>query len=331
MLESRDLSALRTSARLTIKINRFEIATGALVAIVIGIAALVVRAQLESVGVGQDCLLRWMTSLTTAADCDARVQAWAVLNEGSAGKVMASMAALPLIVGLLAGVPIVGRELESGTAAFAWALVGSRWRWLGRQTAPIVILVVVVSTTAAIPAALLADTRSASGVWSSTFADADLFGVPVVARTVAATAVGILCGAMLGRMLPALIISFVLAGAITLGLGAVEPLVVHATYNQLNVGCPGCVADFITSNPDIDVRFVTKDDQVLSLETAVATAPPGTTDLITWVQDHYRMVTFGVKGTKTVEWQIVQTAILMIVCGACFGASMLVVHRRSPR
>ena len=39
----------------------------------------------------------------------------------------------PLVAGLLAGGPIVARELESGTARLAWSLGPSRLRWLAHE------------------------------------------------------------------------------------------------------------------------------------------------------------------------------------------------------
>jgi hypothetical protein len=52
-------------------------------------------------------------------------------------KLFMAMKILPFGVGLLAGVPIVARELEMRTAQTAWSLNGSRLRWLIRQVAPI--------------------------------------------------------------------------------------------------------------------------------------------------------------------------------------------------
>ena len=331
MSDARRLAGLVTSARLTVKVNRFELGTGVVVALAAGLAALFVRSQLEAVGATEDCLLRWVASLTTTVDCSAQVQVWSNVNETGAGKVMAAMLLVPWVVGVLAGVPLVARELESGTAAVAWALAGSRRRWLVRQAAPILLLVIVVTSAAAIPAALLAETRSAGGVWSSTFADADLFGLPVVARAIAAIAIGLACGALIGRILPALIVSLAIAALVVSSIGTIEQSVVHSAYNETSIGGPGDVASFIAANPDIDVRFVTTGERVLSLDAALASVPAGVPDAMSWLQDHYQFVTLGVRSTKTIEWQLIESAILVVLSAGFGGLALAVVGRRSPR
>ena len=52
-------------------------------------------------------------------------------------------AVFPVVAGLLAGGPIVARELESGTARLAWSLGPSRLRWFVQRAVPILASVLV--------------------------------------------------------------------------------------------------------------------------------------------------------------------------------------------
>jgi hypothetical protein len=235
-----------------------------------------------------------------------------------------------MLVGTGSGVPLVAREVEAGTAAMAWSLWPSRRRWLARQALPTFAFVLVVALWIGIAAWLLADTRSAGGTWSSMFADADLFGLPVVAGAVAATAIGVATGAIIGRILPALILSVLLVGACLAAIAATQPLIVHATLDQTNVGSAAAVATLLRDNPDFDIRLVTPDDEILSLEDARSRAPAGT-DPDDWTAQTYRPVALGVKASKTGEWQVVESVLLLVVAGVAYIGAGEVVHRRSPR
>ena len=59
------------------------------------------------------------------AACAAKQEAFYDLD-GKAGLVLVFAVFLPLLAGLPLGVPLVARELESGTASLAWTLSRSR-------------------------------------------------------------------------------------------------------------------------------------------------------------------------------------------------------------
>jgi hypothetical protein len=113
-------------------------------------------------------------------------------------------------VGLLGG--IVARELEARTAQTAWSLSGSRLRWLIGQVAPILVVLGVTVTFAALAAGLLEANRQAWGEF--TFHYLEEYGPLIVFRAFCAFGIGLPIGGLLGRTLPA----FVLGAALSLAL-----------------------------------------------------------------------------------------------------------------
>ncbi len=195
-----------TSARIVLKHHRSEVGAAVILGLVAAVAALVISYRLNAIGVPAGCFERWLSGggAEGAGDCAGPVEAFATINEDEAGKLLAFMAVLPFIVGLLAGVSIVGRELEARTAQSAWALTPSRHRWLARQVGPILLVVTVAVALAAGAASMLETTREPW--YHSTFGDLMLHGWPVIGRALAALSVGLLVGAVVGRSLPALIV-----------------------------------------------------------------------------------------------------------------------------
>ena len=117
----------------------------------------------------------------------------------------ALLLAVPVLVGVFAGAPILARELETGTSRFAWTQGAGRIRWtVARLALPAVTL-----TAAAAAFSLLFDwfywPFFADGL-DSRFA-AQLFnltGVAFAAWTLAAFAIGALAGVLIRRAVAAM-------------------------------------------------------------------------------------------------------------------------------
>ena len=113
-----------TAARLLFKTHRFEALAVLAAAALLAVAALYVTSRLNGVGVETDCFRQRFSSGPSEASeaCSASVQVFGTINGDEAGKVMAGMALLPFIGGLLIGVPLVGRGVilpgESFTYTF---------------------------------------------------------------------------------------------------------------------------------------------------------------------------------------------------------------------
>ena len=149
---------------------------------------------------------------------------------------MTAMNVVPLVVGLLLGVGLVGREIEGGTAPTVWALAGSRRRWLLGRLVPILVILVALLAFIAIATELLAAARVPWQFGRPSFDDAGLHGPGVIARGVAAFGLALAVGAWSGRMLPTILISSLLA--LFLGIGGYFLLDTWVDANAHEIAVP---------------------------------------------------------------------------------------------
>lgn len=317
------------SARLTLKQHRFEVGAAVLAALVLGALALVVDYRLRAINVPAGCFDIWLSGggADGAGDCSGPVQAFAAINEEEAGKLLAAMAVLPFVIGLLAGVPIVGRELESRTVQTAWSLSGSRMRWLIRQLAPIAILVLVAVTFSALAASLLEATREPW--YHSGFRDLTLHGPPVVGRAVGALGLGLLLGAWLGRTLPAFIVGALVSLVLVVGVNTMS----YAWLDSQKTVIP----DVSNQNPgtwdgiEMGSLWLAPDGTEITDDAAFALVPSADPDPYAWLRAKgYRDVLVGVPKAVGMGWATYDVLISGLIGVASLGGAMVVVDRRRP-
>jgi hypothetical protein len=125
------------------------------------------------------------------------------------GEVSAALLlAVPVLVGVFAGAPILARELDSGTSRFAWTQGAGRVRWtIARLALPAVTL-----TAAAAAFSQLFDwfyrPFFVSGMDSRLAAQFfNLTGIDFAAWTLAAFAIGTVAGVLIRRPVPAMAVS----------------------------------------------------------------------------------------------------------------------------
>lgn len=199
------------TARLLFQTYRFEAVSVLIAAALLAGAGLYVSSRLDAaLGDRQDCLIQWQeTAGEVSGECGEVARDFYGINEAEAGKVMAAMAILPFVAGLLIGVPLVGREIEHRTTALAWSLKSSRSRWLLKRAVIAAVALGVVLAVPATTAEVLEGSRVPGVDPAGTFEDYGLRGPLTVFRGLAALGIGLLGGALIGRVLPALIVGFV--------------------------------------------------------------------------------------------------------------------------
>jgi ABC-type transport system involved in multi-copper enzyme maturation permease subunit len=111
---------------------------------------------------------------------------------------------LPAVLGAFVGAPLVARELEHGTHRFLWTQGITRRRWLGYMAGAALALAVVAGALYTLIAAVWLDITNK--VTDERFGQMyDFQGLMPVASGVFAVAVGIACGLIVRRTLPAMI------------------------------------------------------------------------------------------------------------------------------
>lgn len=317
------------SARLTLKQHRFEIAFALVAALAAGAVALWINARMLGVNLPAGCLDALFSGGGGGRQCEAPISELLDLNYDKAGKVFAAMAVLPFVTGLLAGVPLVGRELETRTAQTAWGLAASRRRWLGRQLWPIGVVLGVTVAFAAVAAWILEATRMSFAIYSYPWQNLGLFGPLVVARAFAALGVGLIAGAALGRTLPAFIVgavvSFALVGVtspLREGWAAAQPQVVFDQAAMNARGFDGVLTEQAWRLPD---------GRVLRQAEGMATVPAGIEDQYQWLNEQgYETVALGITGETARNWEPLEIAGFVLVSVALIAATVLIVDRRRP-
>lgn len=227
------------SAILTFRMHRFEVLITSGLVVLTAISAIVAYTHVTAANPPDECWIQnwdfeegWLRT----PECRAVVQAfWPVASQ--AGFVASPIAVLlPFVVGLLLGVPVVGREIEMRTATLAWSLSGDRRRWLLARLLPVLVLAGVGLVIAAV---LVAEMARAAHPWNyqgpgriPSLTEIGSEGAPLVGRGVMALGIAVLAGAVIGRTLPAFAVSAVLSFAF---LFAGVPVVQSVVGSQLAV------------------------------------------------------------------------------------------------
>jgi hypothetical protein len=119
-------------------------------------------------------------------------------------------------VGLFLGVPLVAREVETGTAHVAWTISASRVRWLVYRVAFAMLISIVFLGTLAVTTDVLAAAMRPDLDTSESFWFYGGRGPLLVGRGLLALGAGVLIGAMIGKQLPALLMAALALGSLTI-------------------------------------------------------------------------------------------------------------------
>lgn len=110
--------------------------------------------------------------------------------------------AAPFVLGTLLGAPIVASEIEHRTAGLAWSLAWSRPAWLVKRLVPAASFLILALLLIGIAGSLFENARFSTGFWRG-YSPWWL----LVARGVLTFALGVLAGTVVGRVLPAVLLT----------------------------------------------------------------------------------------------------------------------------
>ena len=128
-------------------------------------------------------------------------------GSGALGVIVQFSLAVPAILGMFLGAPAVAREVETGTAHFAWTQAVTRRRWLTVKAGW--LLLAALAWGGAVGALVTwwsgpQNTVAASQFNPGTF---DVQGIMPAAYSLFAMALGIAAGTLIRRVLPALVVT----------------------------------------------------------------------------------------------------------------------------
>jgi ABC-2 family transporter protein len=320
--------------RLAVRIQRFEVWSCVLIVAVVGITALIVRARLDGVGAPVECLTPWVFEgiVYDAARCDPLAKAFFQINQDEAEVVMTAMGLLPLVVGLVLGVGLVGREIEGGTAATVWALAGSRRRWLLGRLVPILVILVAVLAFAAIASDILAAARVPWQLGRPAFDDAGRHGPGVIARGLAAFGLALAIGARYGQMLPTILLSSLLALFLVAGGWGLRETWVEANAHEIAV--PFWFNGWYDGGEFVGyTSYLLPDGRLIENfqgSVDVLSLAPAGVDPEVWVAEEVRTIAHGVHSPDYPAWLVTEVAAFGAFGLAWLAATFVIVERRRP-
>jgi uncharacterized Tic20 family protein len=164
------------------------------------INGLLVRAAMHSLGLDSCHPL-------TASKCLTLLQTFQSEGyQGTANTFAGVLLALPGLIGVFVGGPLLARELETGTSRFAWTQGCGRLRWIISKLVPLAVLVTAGAAAVSLVTTWYTQTFVAAGMASvirpTLF---DVRGVDFAAWTLAAFAIATFAGLVIRRTVPAMV------------------------------------------------------------------------------------------------------------------------------
>lgn len=313
------------SARLTLKQHRFEISAVVVASLAVAVAGAWFKAQLLAVNVPKECFDAFGGPSDPSVVCGQLVQSFAAILTANSAWFDPAVGVLPLAAGVLVGVPIVAGELDSGTAQTAWSLSPARWNWLVRQMWPLVIVGGAAVAIAAVSASSLHETRMNSFP-PTIFAGLGFHGPLVVARALVAFGLGLLSGSILGRPLPAVIVSSSLCMAL-IAFAAI------GTREAWLRDQPGELINLSTEHPVLLLEqfFRSPDGVLLSEDDAYALMPVDVDDPEAWLSGAgYVRYARAITAENAAEWERLEIAGTTLLGLGLTGLTFPIVSRRRP-
>ena len=305
------------AARLTLRLGRFEIVTLGLMLVVTIIGSVLAAAHIAGLAPPVACFGPFMES--RPASCDDASRGFYDALSTFGGPLNMALVFLPFAAGLFLGVPIVGREIERGTTRLAWSLAPSRWRWYLARLLPALALVAVLSFLAGYAAdRMLAAAEPGLDV-EAAFEGFGLRGVVLASRAVFVFTIGVAVGAIVGRLLPAIIIT-----AIVAAVGIAGGTQVH---HRILAGEVVPVAQDAFRRGDLwmDTRFQLPDGSLVGWDHFTDSDPYDQFGV-----SRYPEFTMVVPGER---YRLVETREGLVLAAASLGALLIggfVVARRRP-
>ncbi len=317
-----------TAARLALRPHRFALVWVALLCIAAGGVALAMSVWLSRFSGPAECL---DLGIRYTQPCAGFAQGLEFDHEWAA-RVLAFLPVLPVVAGVVLGVPLVASEVEARTATLAWWLEPSRRRWLLTRTAVFGTVLALLLALPAIAGDVLERERIPRYDPATTvFLDYGSRGAVLVGRGIAIFSLAVLVGLVAGRVLPgliaaavaAVIVLAVLEGARWFALPVSEPVVAQADRYVLDV----------TGQQGIPNTFRDQHGTLYTVDQILALAPAriGTPTFNAWYDAQgFTQARYGVSGERLGIIEVRELIGLGLGTVTLVGAATWAVGSRRP-
>jgi hypothetical protein len=227
-----------------------------------------------------------------------------------------------MLAAVVLGVALVGREVELRTTQYAWALARSRRRWLLERWLIVALVLSGLVLLVGLAASYAQGVSTPTVDLGRSFDRLDARGPVLVLQMVAAFALAVLAGTVIGRVLPALLVA--LAATVVLSGGIAQVMDTWAAGQAVPV------EHLDPADRSVGVLFkdLTTGRLLTSAEYGAATPPPGGPP--DWFDVNFVGVPLMVPGAKAPEYLLLEGTLLGLATLVSLGAALVVVGRRSP-
>ena len=231
----------------------------------------------------------------------------------------------PIVAGLLAGGPIVARELETGTARLAWSIGPSRLRWFTQRAAPILLMVLVTSLAIGATADALMHVLFPAADIDATFEGFRARGLLIAVEALLVASIALALGAILGRSIPTLVLSLVLVG----GIGTAVDKVERTLLTNEAMIADGDTYQYSGEDLFVESKLRLADGAIVTFDEAMALHPELQNG---WDESSgIRNVVLYIPGARYHEVERREGGVLVLLAGAFVLLAGAAVVRRRPR
>lgn len=248
-------------------------------------------------------------------------------SDGPSSFITLVIAVVPILIGLVLGATAVGGELDNNTTPFSWSIVGSRRRWLGELVLPGVICTILFGVVSGSVNGIIVASLNPGHDLRASFVGYGLWGPLLIARGLCGYAIGLLVGAVTGRVVVSLALSFLLASSVVFGA-----LIIGRSLEPAGIIA---IDDFsYTDAMSVEVGALSS-GAVISSSQCMEAQPSFTNDPndslgYDWRAANCPSVQTYLRGSQMPSVEFRESAVLAAVALACGGLAFVVVANRRP-
>lgn len=274
------ITRIGRATALTFRIHRFEVGFAVLILALFGAALVFYILRTGAVEIPTGCV--------SQADSDACHEAFTTLRKSAGGSGLLR-GQVPLVLGLgvalVLGIPLVAREIETGSALLAWSLSSRRGRWLRHRLLPMLAILLVGMTLIVLLEARLLGIILPHGQ-ALAIANLGSDGAILLASSFLCFGVAVVVGAVIGRTFPAAVLAVLVLLPVLFGAPVIQGWLADHSVTTWYEPYDAATGDFISTGGVLSTEsrlFWSGDELYADLSFRAELAPPGT-DIEAWTE-----------------------------------------------
>jgi hypothetical protein len=246
-------------------------------------------------------------------------------SDGLSSLLSLTLAIIPILLGVVLGVDAVGGEVDRRTCWFAWSIATDRKQWLRERALPGLLATALIGLACGIVNAILVIKLNPGHNILASYVGYGLWGPILAVRGVCAYALGLLIGALSGRMIASIALSLLLATAVI-----PVALIAGRSFETATI----IPSNDPASGDAMGVQMgVLRSDGTIGPEGDCFRAEPsGLTpdEELQWSQAHCRTVVSFLRGSQMVDEELRESVVLGVIAVLSGAMTVKVIVGRRP-